>query len=349
MNDEINITSIINRITANKKAILLIVLSSIIISVIIALTQIETYKASAYTIPPESKYTQGLEVFLEDGYRLTRQEITPIIVFRTFTLNLQSRKYQRKFFFDNELYKYFNEKNLDKSFENNFHKPLNFRIESKIVSRDFGNEQFFTINYVHTNPDQAAKWLNDYIEMVDKITTQDYVDGINVMIANSRNAILSAISSKKNLSAQVTQDRIVQLEEALRIAQRLGISDRENNRSNQQNVILSGDESMHSKTPLYLYGSEALSAEVNALKERTNSDSFIMGLRQLEQKAKTLDSIKIKVTDIKTVQIDQKAISPKTRHAPKRKLIVFLGILFGSFIAFIYILYTFFVTRKKII
>ena len=349
MNDDINITSLINRIIDKKKEILLILVSSIIISIVIAITQIETYKANAYTIPPERKYTQELEVFLEDGYRLSRDEITPILVFRAFTLNLQSRKFQRKFFFDNELYKYFNEDNHNKSFENNFHKQLRFTIESKIVSRDVGSEAFFTVNYIHTDPEQAARWLNDYIQMVDKITAQDYVDGINILIANQRNAILSEISSKKNLSAQVTQDRIVQLEEALIIAKRLGIINRENNRSNQQNVILSGDETMHTKNPLYLYGSEALSAEIMALKERRNSYAFIMGLRQLEQKARSLDSIKVNIADIKTVQIDQKAIPPKTRYAPKRKLIVFLGMLLGSFLAFIYILFTFFITRKKTI
>ncbi len=348
MNDDINISAIIDRIIDNRRVMIAILVISIATSIIIALTQTETYKASAYVIPPESKYTQPLEVFLEDGYRLSREELTPITVFRTFTLNLQSRKYQRQFFFDNKLYQYFTEKNKEKSFENNFHKQLTFDIESKIVSRDFRDELFFTINLIHTNPEQAAQWLNEYIDMVDKLTTQDYVDGINILISSSRKAILSEISSKKNLSDQVTQDRIVQLEEALQIAKELGINDRESNLSNQQNVILGDDENLHSKSPMYLYGTQALSAEIKALKKRTNSDSFITGLRQLEQRAKSLNSIRVDIADIQTVQIDQKAIAPKNRYAPKRKLIVFLGALLGSFLAFLYILLTFFVTRKKV-
>ena len=47
MNDEINITSIINRIIDNKKEILLILISSVVISIVIAITQTETYKANA--------------------------------------------------------------------------------------------------------------------------------------------------------------------------------------------------------------------------------------------------------------------------------------------------------------
>ncbi len=348
MNDDINISAIIDRIIDNRRIMIAILVTSLLVSVVIALTQTETYKATAYVIPPESKYTQPLEVFLEDGYRLSRDELTPTVVFRTFTLNLQSRKYQRQFFFDNKLYEYFSESNYDKSFEKNFHDQLKFDIESKIVSRDFRDELFFTINFIHTDPEQAALWLNDYIDMVDKLTTKDYVDGINILVASSRKAILSEISSKKNLSNQVTLDRIIQLEEALQIAKDLGIKDRESNLSNQQNVILGDDENLHSKSPMYLYGTQALSAEIRALKERTNSDSFISGLRQLEQKAKSLDSIKVDITDIQTMQIDQKAITPKNRYAPKRKLIVFLGALLGSFIAFLYLMFTFFITRKKL-
>ena len=262
MSDEINLTTIINRVIQNKRSMIGIIIGSLILSIVIALTQPETYKATAYLIPPENKYTQPLNVFLNDGYRLSREELTPTIVYRTFVLNLQSRKYQRKFFFDNKIYKYFDEDNLNKSFELNFHNQMNFKIESKTVSRAFREEQFLTISFIHTDPDQAAKWVNDYISMVNDITSQDFVDGVNILIANTRNTIFSEISSKKNLSQQVTQDRIIQLEEALQIANTLGIVSRENSLSNQQNVILSEDENIQTKSPIYLYGSDALSAEI---------------------------------------------------------------------------------------
>ena len=132
MNDEINITSIINRVISNKKTMIFIVLGSIFISIIIALSQMETFKAAAHLIPPEKKYTQSLNVFLDDGYRLSREEISPTTVYRTFVLNLQSRKYQRRYFFDNKLYNNFDEDNHNKSFEQNFHDQISFKIESKI-------------------------------------------------------------------------------------------------------------------------------------------------------------------------------------------------------------------------
>ena len=139
----------------------------------------------------------------------------------------------------------------------------------------------------------------------------------------------------------------MQLEEALIIARELGINDRESGISNQQNVILSKDESMHSKNPIYLYGTRALSAEIKALQNRKNTDSFISGLRQLEQKVKSLETITVKVSEVRSAQLDQEATVPQTRHAPKRKLIVLLGTFMGGFIAFIYLIFSFIFTRQK--
>ena len=77
MSEEINLSSIIDRIIQKKSILTGIIAVSFILSVIYALNKDETYKAQAYLIPPESRYTQPLNVFLDDGYRLSREEITP--------------------------------------------------------------------------------------------------------------------------------------------------------------------------------------------------------------------------------------------------------------------------------
>ena len=347
MSEEINLSSIFDRIIQKKSILIGIIAASFILSVIYAFHKEETYKAQAYLIPPESRYTQPLNVFLDDGYRLSREEITPSTVYRVFMLNLQSRKYQRKYFFDNNLHQYFDENDLEKSFTNNFYKNLSFVLESKITSRDFREQQFLTVSFIHTNPKQAASWLNDYIKMVSNSTSKDFVDGINILIKNTKKTFESEIISKKNLERKITKDRIVQLEEALIIARELGINDREPGISNQQSVILSEDESIHSKNPIYLYGTKALNAEIKALQKRKNTDSFISGLRQLEQKAKSLETITVEVSDVRSAQLDQAATVPQVRHAPKRKLIVFLGTFLGGFIAFVYLISSFIFSRQK--
>ena len=348
MSEEINLSTLFNRISEKKKSILIIILSSFLISLIYAFSQDEYFKTQAYLIPPESRYTQPLNVFLDDGYRLSRDEITPSTIYRVFMLNLQSRKYQREYFFDNKLYTNFDESDYEKSFRENFYKRINFAIESKITSRDFREQQFLTVSFTHNNPEQAAEWLNDYIKMVSDLTTKDFVDGINILIRNTIKTFESEIISKKELAIKITQDRIVQLEEALKIASDLGITEIQTSSTNQQSVILSEVESMHSKNPIYLYGTKALKAEILALKNRKKMDSFITGLRQLELKVKSLESITVNVADVRSAQVDQKAIPPEIRYSPKRKLIVILGTILGGFVAFVYILFSFIVSRKTI-
>ena len=182
--------------------------------------------------------------------------------------------------------------------------------------------------------------------MVDKVTSQDYADGINILIQNTKNTFKSAIVSRKNISKKITADRIIQLEEALKIAKELQIIERSTKMSNQQSVILTENENLQSKDPIYLAGTKAIQAEINALKNRTNSESFITGLRQLQQKVTSLDSIQVNAKDVRASQVDQKALPPEIRHSPKRKLIVLLGLLFGLIIAFFYLILSFIIRKE---
>ena len=182
--------------------------------------------------------------------------------------------------------------------------------------------------------------------MVSDITAKDFVDGVNILILNTKKTFESEILGKKNLEKRITQDRITQLEEALLIAKDLGITDRESGVSNQQSVVLSDDESIHSKNPIYLYGTKALMAEIKALKSRSNTDAFIIGLRQLEQKVKSLETISVNISDVRSAQLDQAATTPKERHAPNRKLITLLGTILGGFFAFTYLIFSFIFSRK---
>ena len=99
MNEDISVAKIIDRIKNEIKPLLMIIGFSIAISLFHALTEDEIFKSVAHLIPPENRHTQPLNIFLDDGYRLTQDAIDPSKVYRTFVLNLQSRKYQRKILF----------------------------------------------------------------------------------------------------------------------------------------------------------------------------------------------------------------------------------------------------------
>ena len=190
-----------------------------------SLTATNYYKAHAYILPPQTKYIQPLNVVDSDGDLLSQEvPLKPNDIYTSFIRNIQSRKFQREYFFDNAV-KLFDEPNKDLSFENNFHKNLSFELSSKTTSRDIRSQSFLTISYIDTDPQRAASILNEYIDIVNRKTAEDFTEGVNQLISTTRNSLIAEIDGKRLLAKKITQDRIKRLEEAFSIAKKLNIVD----------------------------------------------------------------------------------------------------------------------------
>ena len=342
-----NINSFVDFIEKKQATLIGIISIPVIAALIYALTATEIYKTSIYIIPPQQKDINALNITTKDGRRLVSldSEISVNEVYNTFMVNAQSRKYQRDFFFDNNIYQYFDETDNEKSFES-FHKNMSFRLQSKVLSREVREEKFLTVSFLHTNSQEAADFLNQYINTVILKTSNELAKGINKLISKKRDVIQGEVDSKINLAKQITKDRIVQLEEALVIARKLNIQSIQSSVTNQQSVIMT-DENLINNNPLYLYGVNALRVEIETLRTRKSEESFVPGLRALQQKVEALEIIQVNPSEVIAAQIDQKALPNKMRYSPKRKLIVFLGLIFGIFLSLIYILYNLVVSQNK--
>jgi len=349
MDKELDFNNFIENLLKNKNKLLFIMIASILSSIIYALSATEYYKAYAYILPPQPKHIQPLNVVDADGDLISQDStaIKPVDVYNDFIMNIQSRNFQKEFFLKNNINKYYDEDDTDKSFENNFHKNLSFKLSAQTTSRDIRSQSFLTVTFINSDPQLAASIINDYINMANKKTSENLVDSVNQLIRNTRNSIIAEIEGRRNLAKKITQDRIKQLEEAFMIAKDLGIVEREQDKNNSQNVILSESKSVSSQTPLYLYGTRSITAEIEVLKKRHIFDPFIPGLRSLEQKAEGLKNISVKYSEVKSAQIDQPATTPKIRFTPKRKLIVLMGIMFGLIISFLYLISLSFINRRN--
>lgn len=163
--------------------------------------------------------------------------------------------------------------------------------------------------------------------------------------------------------------RVTQLEEAARIARSLGIvkpstrsSLGEEDRSNTVNGNVIRTEVSNQQLPLYFMGTEALEAErsallqrrsddftqprvaqiqkelqllennrqIEVLKKRENQDLFLSNLAKLHEEGARLKSINLDLSTLKLVRIDQQAEPPIKPIAPKKALIIGLGIVLGG-------------------
>ncbi|ARS48506.1 chain-length determining protein [Ectopseudomonas mendocina] len=162
-------------------------------------------------------------------------------------------------------------------------------------------------------------------------------------------------------------NRIIQLDEAIRIAKALGIVKPttpsalgEGERVAQGSVIRT--EVNNQQIPLYFMGSEALEAERNALlqrrsddftepriaqigkelkllesnrqvevlKQRENEDLFLKDLAIWREEAARLRNLQFEVADLKLVAIDQSAVEPLKPIKPKKALILAVGLVLGG-------------------
>ncbi len=340
-----NIDNIFASIRDEIKPIIIIILVNIIIATAYALNATEVYTAKAYVLPPENKYIQALNLSASEVGN-TKQDYTVREVYPLVINNLQSRKYQRKFFFDNNINELFLNDNIEESFEKNFHDQIGLNLQSKVSQIRNRSQDFLTVTFNSDEPEKAATILNDYIDMVLTDTAGELARSVNTTITKRINSYEASIDAKKNLAKNIKLDNIARLKEALSIATELNINEIQITSDNTTVVNMDDERTIDKNNKLYLYGTNALKAEIISLESRLSEDPFTIGLRTLEQKIEILKNIKIDKNSIKPATIDQRAIPPSVRSEPKRKLIVMLGTAFGVLLAFLYLVTKLFIFRK---
>ncbi|WP_256574272.1 Wzz/FepE/Etk N-terminal domain-containing protein [Pseudomonas sp. M30-35] len=180
------------------------------------------------------------------------------------------------------------------------------------------------------------------------------------------------------------QNRIMQLTEAIMIAEQLNIhkpatpsSMRDLGEQASNNLIRT--EVTNQQIPLYFMGTEALGAErkalrarasddftdakvgelekqlrilrnnreVEALRHRGNDDLFLSKLAKWEEETSYLQELKPELLLLDLVDIDQPAVSPLSPIKPKKLLIVVLGLVLGLMLGVFIALVRSMMTRLK--
>ena len=161
------------------------------------------------------------------------------------------------------------------------------------------------------------------------------------------------------------EHRIASLEEAIKIATRLGIKKPTNPTSLGQEISTGSNvirtEVNNQQAPLYFMGVDALTAERDALLEREsddftsnriieikkelklleanrqieiynareNEDLFLAEIAEVRKEISRLKKLKVDMDKLKLVRIDEPSIEPLSPIKPKKKLVVLIGGLVG--------------------
>ncbi|WP_299943385.1 Wzz/FepE/Etk N-terminal domain-containing protein [uncultured Microbulbifer sp.] len=349
--DEIDLVALVQGLWAQKWLIASVTLVITLGSALYVFLSKPVYEARIAVLPPALRDIAGFNVARSEKSGLL--PFTVDEVFAEFTGNLQSEESRRQFFRDVYLPSLDNEQRLKsqgvlyKEFQENV-----LRILEPTKS-----QSAYIIAVEHIDPVQAAEWVNLYL---DQVTRQSLIDVVNntqrEMEVRSRQ-FQQELKIMREFAKIRKKDQLVKLREALTVAEAVGLVGPHMTvglASPTVVVELPSPEGSSSRIAqqasafrkndlMYLRGTKALLAEIEALESRTSEDPFIPSLRSLEEQYSFLNNIHFPPKNLAIARPDGIVETPDAPIKPRKVLVLalgaFLGSLLGIFIALIRLMF----------
>lgn len=312
--DEINLIDLWTVIACRKVLVFGVMLACLVVSAVYAMLAPPIYKANAHLLPPLLSQLGGLDT----------QIYTPDVVYNLFKQEFQSRTLRRLYFDKHKLLARLasGDVNADDVFKKMFDKKITIS----------GRKGPVTVSFEGRNPKLAAQWINGLVDMANQKTAQILVNDSNFNRKAKIKALLDKINVARISYKQRKNDKVAKLKEAIRIAKDLGIKGILAMPNKKSLAIDPSSSSMQNPSEggdLYMMGYKALSEQLKMLRQRKNEDSYVPGLRDMEEKVSLLKSMRLDPALISPVRIDQQATVPDHHIKPKRRLIVLSGLIVG--------------------
>lgn len=318
-NEEVDLFQFMMGIWKRKLSVVLIAVAITAAAVAYALWVKPEYEAQVYVQPPSQNDIAQLNYGRGGDSGLG--VLTARDVFGAYIRVLQSEAMRRKFF--KEYYLPSLTEEARKGSQDVLYARFNQVLTAGPVNKEVQDR--FYIKASLPDPQLAATWVTHYVKMAGDKAKQDVI----------RDAKADAIAKADNLEQQILQgrqsttkqreDRIAQLNEALKIATSIGLKNPPLITNSLSTEVSAGMEGALT----YMRGSNALEAEVENLKSRKSDDPFVANLRQRQEALGFYKTLKIDPAVIEVYTQDGAIQVPDRPVKPNKRLIVFLGGLLG--------------------
>ena len=373
-----------------------------VLSILYAQSIPPTYEVSAVMKPPLQYSVNQInishDVFLNNTDVKLDLETDKSVFFK-FLNKISSSDFQKKIFIEGEfLTKFSPNSELIDDVDLFITETLSSLSLTKIQNLEIIDDEY-SISFQGSNADNLVRYLNELIHKANEETINDLYKSINQRILSSKNnllidrdliiekaqterlleifrikerdateikAINYRILDERAVAEKMRLNQITLLENALELAQKLGIKENQfqlynSNATNSNFVVTIGDNKDLSMW--YLYGEKALKARIDLLNNRTNNDPFIPVLVSLQSDLhkitnnSELETLNARINDLPFVPqisqidsrisklerhtvnfeestalvIEQLAKAPESRIKPNKRKIV----IFGFIISFI--------------
>jgi chain length determinant protein (polysaccharide antigen chain regulator) len=325
------------------------ILGCILICMAVALAYLLTsnpqYESTASVLPPSSN-----SIVAFNAGRSEDDGVTPFTVddvYRIFLRNLQSEALRQRFFEDLYLPSLSDTARAGSRTAqyDGFMRSLSI-VSAEPVQR--GGEQAplgrYNVKFLYADQAQGAHWLQTYLDWVEQATKAEMIANVS-----SENQVLARnlqlqITGLRDSAAATRQDLLARLEEALRIAETIGLE-------NPPIITMNGQSRVSASMngPMtYMRGAKALRAEISNLQSRVSDDPFIPELRTLEGRVSYLRAMQIDPATVRVFIADGAVEASDRPVKPRKFLIMSLAFLLGGALGLIICVTQHLVSRREV-
>jgi chain length determinant protein (polysaccharide antigen chain regulator) len=284
------------------------------------------YEARVYLLPPTFN---GIADF---NYGRTKElELTPYTVkdvFDVFTRNLQSEALRRAFFL--EVYLPSLSETTRKESQDLLYSKFLKKLTVGLPSKEQPDR--YSISVQDNDPTRATEWVKTFATNAGIASKNEMITNVTREAEVRARNIGQQISILRQTESGVRSDSISRLQEALRVAQSIGL---------EEPPIISGNVAAEVNATMdgqltYMRGTKALSAEIKNLQERKSNDPFIKNLRMLEIKKFFYEDLQIDPSSVSVYRQDGSIEIPDDPIKPKKMLCIGLGMIGGMLLGLLF-------------
>lgn len=319
-NDEIDLIELFRSLWEQKWLILLVTFLVTGAAAAYAFLSKPIYEARVAVLPPSLSNVAGFNLGRTKEVGLEPFKVQD--VYEVFTRNLQADETRRLFFEGVYL------PSLDES-ERKAPRDRLYESFSKVLSikaPDKNQPNRYQVVVEHEDPEVAANWVRRYTEDVARRSLEEMIENAQREIEVKERDVEQRIDSLRDTAKARREDRIIQLREALTVAEAVGL---------EKTPVISGQvveqlSAFMDGSLMYMRGSKALKAEIQALESRVSDDPFIPTLRTLQEQQRLFNSLSINPEKVAVFRQDGAVETPDTPVRPKKALVMAIGLVLGG-------------------
>jgi chain length determinant protein (polysaccharide antigen chain regulator) len=327
--DEISLIDIWFFLVRQKWVIAICLLLSLLAGVAFILFGPKKYEVSVNVVPPMPQDLVALNLSLAPFEITGLKPVTREDAFAYAARYLQRERTIQRYF--REVYQPAEAKATDGEWSERDYR--NVRKNITIIKPDERRQTTdYGLSITANEPEKAARFAEGFVNIVRDESVADLRKDLENNVAVAVQDTERQIAALREVTEKTTNDRLVQLQEALAIAEASGIVEPVvlSERLPSQDRLKSSAEN----EALYTLGVKNLSAEIAQIQERENNDAFIANLRDLELKNTYLKQVSIGEVPLTTFMLDREIYVPQV-GTPRKLYIALTSIGLGVTLGFV--------------